>query len=65
MFSTVSNASKVAYIHLTQHLRDREFTLLDSQYINPHMESLGAVLISKAQYYALLKKALRHDRQFA
>jgi leucyl/phenylalanyl-tRNA---protein transferase len=65
MFSTVSNASKVAYVHCTNRLRERGFTLLDSQYINPHMESLGAVLIAKSQYYTLLRKALRHERSFA
>lgn len=65
MFSNVSNASKVAYVHFTKRLQERGFTLLDSQYINPHMESLGAVLISKSRYYTLLKKALRQDCLFS
>jgi leucyl/phenylalanyl-tRNA--protein transferase len=64
MFSRVSNASKVAYIHLTRHLCKRGFTLLDSQYINPHMERLGAVLVSRTTYFMELKKALRLERQF-
>lgn len=59
MFSVLPNASKVAFVALTEHLRQRNFVLLDSQYINPHMQSLGAREISRGQFMQLLSHALR------
>lgn len=64
MFSMVSNASKVAFVALTEHLRQRDFMLLDSQYINPHMESLGAREIPREQFMYLLSKALHMNCNF-
>jgi leucyl/phenylalanyl-tRNA--protein transferase len=58
MFSVVSNASKVAFYHLVEHLKDRGFVLLDSQFINPHTKLLGAIEISRSQYLKILKIAL-------
>lgn len=64
MFSHVSNASKVAFVHLIAALQQRGFTLLDTQYINDHTQSLGAVEISDAGYQVMLKHALALDRTF-
>lgn len=64
MFSVMSDASKVAFVALTEHLRTRDFLLLDSQYINPHMQSLGAIEIPRKQYMKLLTKAMALDRSF-
>jgi len=47
MFSKVSNASKMAFIHLVQ---QHPFTLIDCQVYNPHLESLGAREIDRAQF---------------
>lgn len=58
MFSTVTDASKVAFAHLAAILHLRGFRLLDTQYINPHTASLGAVEIPDALYQVLLANAL-------
>jgi leucyl/phenylalanyl-tRNA--protein transferase len=58
MFSKVSNASKAAFYYLALKLNDKGFLLLDSQYINPHTELLGAIEIPKSAYIKILKTAL-------
>jgi leucyl/phenylalanyl-tRNA--protein transferase len=58
MFSRKTDASKVAFVHLTNRLRERGFLLLDSQFINPHSESLGAIEIPRVQYLEQLLTAI-------
>lgn len=58
MFSRVSNASKVCFAHLVEHLRRQGFVLLDSQYANPFTVSLGAIEIPRHVYLAKLTEAL-------
>mgnify|MGYP001125021502 CR=1 FL=1 len=58
MFSKVSNASKVAFYHLIEHLKSKNFVLLDSQFINPHTQMLGAIEIPRSQYLKILKFAI-------
>lgn len=58
MFFEVSNASKIALIFLVETLRQNDFVLLDSQYLNDHIRQFGAYEISNAKYQKLLKKAL-------
>jgi leucyl/phenylalanyl-tRNA--protein transferase len=64
MFHRERDASKVALAALVQRLRDREFTLLDVQYVTPHLQSLGAVEISRRDYERRLDHALRLPRHF-
>ena len=64
MFSHASNASKMAFVHLYKHLISRGFTLLDSQYINDHTLSLGAITISRMQYLEMLSKAIQQQINF-
>ena len=64
MFSTVSNASKVAFAHLVAILRANGFMLLDTQYINAFTASLGAVEIDDERYQTLLADALDHHAAF-
>jgi len=45
MFSKVSQASKCALIKLIEHLRERNFALLDVQYQTDHLRMFGAVEI--------------------
>jgi len=45
MFSLKTNASKLALIHLVEHLIERGFTLLDTQFLTDHLKSLGAIEI--------------------
>lgn len=58
MFSRATDASKVALAHLVARLRAGGFTLLDCQFITPHLASLGAVEISRDDYRATLAVAL-------
>ncbi len=59
MFHTEHNASKFALIKLVEWLNQRNYVLLDTQYTTPHLESMGAITISKNQYMILLNVALR------
>ncbi|GAB1430576.1 leucyl/phenylalanyl-tRNA--protein transferase [Ignavibacteria bacterium] len=58
MFSRVDDASKAAFAMLMAHLNERGFTLLDTQFINPHTESLGAVEIPRREYLRRLHSAV-------
>lgn len=57
MFSKVSQASKAALISLLNHLREKDFVLLDVQYLTDHLKMFGAIEISWEEYSALLQKA--------
>ena len=65
MFHRETDASKVALAALVQRLRERGFTLLDVQYLTPHLESLGAVEITRREYERRLEHALALDCPFA
>lgn len=58
MFSRRRDASKVALYYLVQHLRARDFQLLDTQFQTAHLMKMGAVEISRRRYLALLRQAL-------
>ena len=64
MFHRVTDASKVALAALVARLRERSFTLLDVQYVTPHLESLGAVEITRREYERRLESALALPRRF-
>lgn len=51
MFSDVSNASKVAFIHLVQ---NHDYKLIDCQVYNNHLASLGAEEISRKEFLRVL-----------
>jgi leucyl/phenylalanyl-tRNA--protein transferase len=51
MFAKVSNASKVALISLCQ---SKKYKLIDCQVYTEHLESMGARMISREEYMALL-----------
>ncbi len=59
MFNRRTDASKAAVSFLVEHLRERGFTLLDAQVPTPHLASLGAVEIPRAEYLARLGEAIR------
>ncbi len=54
MFSRVSDASKVAMVHLMDHLKKQGFIVLDAQVLNGHTESLGAVNVPRPFFLKLL-----------
>lgn len=58
MFSTRTDASKVALAWLVARLRVGRFKLLDCQFMTDHLASLGAVTIDRDAYVALLSVAL-------
>ena len=64
MFSTATDASKVALAYLTDRLRQDGFVLFDTQFITDHLAGLGAVEISRANYHALLSHALKGSAVF-
>lgn len=55
MFSKVSNASKVAFIHLAKQLELANYKLLDCQVYNEHLASLGCIEIEREDFMTLLK----------
>ncbi len=58
MFSRATDASKIALAFLTAHLHKTGFTLFDTQFITPHLASLGAIEIPRAQYLDQLSEAI-------
>ncbi|MBC7140816.1 MAG: leucyl/phenylalanyl-tRNA--protein transferase, partial [Rhodobacteraceae bacterium] len=64
MFSTRSDASKIALAYLVDRLSEGGFTLFDTQFLTPHLASLGAVEIPRAEYRERLADALRRDADF-
>ena len=60
MFSTRSDASKVALVHLARQLVRWDFPLIDCQLLNPHLVSLGAVALERSAFLDVLRDNLRH-----
>lgn len=58
MFHKASNASKIALVFLVEFLKKEGYTLLDTQYLNPHLVQFGGIEIDAAEYDQLLAKAL-------
>ncbi len=58
MFSRKTDGSKMALAWAVDHLRRTGFALFDTQFITPHLSSLGAVEISRSHYHALLRPAI-------
>lgn len=56
MFSRVNDASKVGFYHLAQRLFQQNYQLIDCQIYNPHLESLGAEEIERAEFLKYLSK---------
>ncbi len=58
MFSHGRDASKIALAFLVDRLRQTGFTLFDTQFLTPHLASLGGVEIPRAEYRLALRRAL-------
>lgn len=63
-FHTVRDMSKVALACLVDHLRQRDFLLLDVQYWTPHLDQFGVIEVDRNQYYWQLRKAIQQARTF-
>jgi leucyl/phenylalanyl-tRNA--protein transferase len=59
-----TDASKVALVHLVHRLRARGFSLLDSQYSNPHIMRFGAQEIPESEYLERLAAATGSPASF-
>ena len=64
MFSRVTDASKVALVHLVARLRQGGYRLLYTQFLTPHLAQFGGIEISRARYRRLLAEALRYRAVF-
>ena len=56
MFSLVSDASKVAFYHLSEYVKNKDYKLIDCQLYNPHLESLGAEEIGRGEFWNILNE---------
>ena len=65
MFHHQTDASKIALAALVERLRDRGFTLLDTQWTTAHLAQFGAIDIPRHRYLALLSAALGLEREWA
>lgn len=59
MFSYTTDASKVCLVALVEHLRARGFVLHDTQFLTPHLASLGVTEIPRRLYERRLREALQ------
>src|SRR4051812_20217337 len=57
MFSRVTDASKVALVHLAARLRLGGYLLLDTQFLTPHLAQFGGGEITPARYHRLPPEA--------
>lgn len=58
MFHRRTDASKMAMAHLVDRLNAGGFQLLDTQFVTPHLASLGGIEILRADYEDRLAQAL-------
>lgn len=64
MFSRTPQASKIALIKLIEHLNEKNFVLLDVQYMTEHLKMFGAKEISFQEYNNLLAEACLKECKF-
>ncbi|MEY2564496.1 MAG: leucyl/phenylalanyl-tRNA---protein transferase [Verrucomicrobiota bacterium] len=64
MFHHVRDASKIALLALAEQLRQQRFTLLDTQWLTPHLKKFGAIEIPRSRYLHLLNTAVNLPRKF-
>lgn len=58
MFSRRTNASKIPLVHLVERLKQKGFTLLDTQFTTEHLKTFGAIDVPKDDYLVLLRQAV-------
>ena len=51
-------------MHLVARLNAGGFGLLDAQFVNPHLERLGAVAMPRAAYHKIMEPLLDRDADF-
>ena len=58
MFSHATDGSKMALVFLVDRLREAGFEVFDTQFLTPHLASLGAIEIPRVRYHQMLHRAL-------
>jgi len=64
MFSRERDASKVALAYLVERLCERRYSLLDTQYLTPHLARFGAKEIPREEYLHRLEQTLQQHCTF-
>ena len=65
MFHRVTDASKVALEALVRRLMERDFGLLDLQWVTPHLRQFGAIEIPRREYLKMLREHVDRDCRIA
>jgi leucyl/phenylalanyl-tRNA---protein transferase len=63
MFSRVSDASKIAFVHLVKKLQGLDFGMIDCQMKTEHLASLGAREISRKEFSQTLKELVHYPER--
>jgi leucyl/phenylalanyl-tRNA--protein transferase len=63
-FSRMTDASKVALVHLAARLKGGGYMLLDAQFPNPHLEQFGAATVTEERFQFMLSRALASTGDF-
>jgi len=64
MFSTETDASKVALVYLVARLVHGGFSLLDTQFVTDHLRQFGTVELDKIAFHHRLERALAQRASF-
>ena len=64
MFSRATGGSKMALAYLVHRLRAGGFMLFDTQFLTPHLATLGAIEITRAEYHRRLGAAISASARF-
>lgn len=64
MFSTMTDASKIALVHLVARLNKGGYSLLDTQFTTEHLETFGVITILREDYQVKLASALEQPADF-
>jgi leucyl/phenylalanyl-tRNA--protein transferase len=59
MFSRRTDASKICLVHLVERLREKGFSLLDTQFTTEHLKTFGAIDVQKDDYARMLTSAMQ------
>ena len=64
MFSTETDASKIALVYLCARLIHGGFTLLDTQFVTDHLRQFGTIEVDRAAFHQELETALARQGQY-
>ena len=60
MFHRATDASKIAFVHLIQHLQQNNYGMMDCQMKTAHLASLGARELSRSEFSLTLMKLVNY-----